>query len=580
MPDTESTPLLGAVAAALRSPAAAALRLVVALVVAATVAAPVAAGWAVTQTRVEATVGITPVTFRVQPAHHSEVRLGIPGTIYLPVSHGPFGVVATVDGPGDPGAGDGDLASYVTPDMLELYTGLFHDPGPAIATYVDLLRRQLIHQFVVVDLALALVGGLAWFVITLPGRRRFAQRETQPRARTAVGVAMALIASFALTALQFHSAGRGTAEDSGRYELTMLDGTLAEGSSTDSPFLRLLLGGAVPKVQTLVRRQEEAQRGYRENASAGLTEQLASMAGPRKGETAVLMQSDMHCNTTMIRLQAEVATMLRSRFGGSVPALLAVSGDLTTNGTAAEGSCIKDEAAIMGGRPVAAVTGNHESDVSIDQMKSAGMTVLDGRTSDVAGVTVLGDEDPSRSELFGDTRLRGDESEADLGSRLYDQAREDRPQMVLVHEAYAAEAFIGTTGMTDFLDARGSTTQPYDDGVRDLPTGALFYGHWHRSIEPRVVWNEDGTWTLVMELDTSGGAIDTPNFGHFSTPWSRPQQEASFPVVFLDRDSGLVTGYQLYRFETDGTATIHPRVDVGTSIPDDIGDVTPAEQLP
>ncbi len=76
----------------------------------------------------------------------------------------------------------------------------------------------------------------------------------------------------------------------------------------------------------------------------------------------------------------------------------------------------------------------------------------------------------------------------------------------------------------------------------------MFYGHWHRSIDPRVLWNSDGTWTLLMELDTSGGAIDTPTIGHFSTPWSRPQQEASFPVVFLDQESRLVTGYQVYRF--------------------------------
>jgi hypothetical protein len=78
-----------------------------------------------------------------------------------------------------------------------------------------------------------------------------------------------------------------------------------------------------------------------------------------------------------------------------------------------------------------------------------------------------------------------------------------------------------------------------------------------------VVWNSDGTWTLVMELDTSGGAIDAPTIGHFSTPWSRPQQEASFPVLFLDKDSGLVTGYQIYRFAVDGAVTIEPRVEVG-----------------
>ena len=539
------------------------LRLVVAVLVAAFVAVPVAAAWAVTQTRVEATVGITPVTFALQPVPHSEVRLGVPGTVYLPISRGPFGVVATVDGPGEPAAGDGDLATYVSPDMLELYTGLFHDPGPAIATYVDLLKSALIHRFLVVELVLALLGGLAWSVVAVVRPRRSPDRETHPGARTAVAVTIALVASSTLAVLQLHADRADAAQASGRYPLPVLDGTPAQGSSTNSPLLRVLLGGAVPKVRKLVGRQEQAERDYRATAQAGLTRQVSLMEGPRSGETAVLMQSDMHCNTTMIRLQTKVASMLHARFGTKAPALMAVSGDLTTNGTAAEGGCIEDESAIMGGGPVAAVTGNHESDVSADQMRAAGMTVLDGSTAEVAGVSVLGDGDPTRTELFGGTKLRGDESEAAMGSRLYEQAREDHPELVLVHEAYAAEAFVGTTGMTDFLEGRGSATTPYDDGVRDLPAGALFYGHWHRSIEPRVVWNDDGTWTLVMELDTSGGAIDTPTIGHFSTPWSRPQQEASFPVVFLDRDRGLVTGYQIYSFATDGTTTVQPRVDVG-----------------
>lgn len=542
------------------------LRLLTTCVLATLLAAPVAAGWAVTQTQVEATVGVTPVIFRVQPTANSELRLGFPGTVFLPLSQGPLGVVATVEGPGEPEAADGDLASYVSPDMLELYTGLFHDPTAAVATYVDLLRKELIHEFVVVDLWLALIGVTAWSAIALIRPRAATDRlSAHPRTQTTGRVAIVFVTSLVLATLQVQASRSGSGESAGRYQLPVLDGTPAEGSSTNSPLLRVLLGGAVPKVQTLVQRQEDGERDYRETALAGLTAQVDAMSGPRDGETAVLMQSDMHCNTTMIRLQAEVVRMLRSRFGEGVPALMAVSGDLTTNGTPAEGGCIRDEAAIMNGGPVAAVTGNHESEVSAEQMTAAGMTGLTGSTNEVAGVEVLGDGDPSRSELFGGTDLRGDESEADLGARLFDRAGEDHPEMVLVHEAYAAEAFVGTTGMTDFLDARGSATTPYDDGVRDLPTGALFYGHWHRSIEPRVVWNDDGTWTLVMELDTSGGAIDTPTIGHFSTPWSRPQQEASFPVVFLDQDTGLVTGYQLYRFDTDGTATVLPRVDIGLS---------------
>jgi len=67
-----------------------------------------------------------------------------------------------------------------------------------------------------------------------------------------------------------------------------------------------------------------------------------------------------------------------------------------------------------------------------------------------------------------------------------------------------------------------------------------------------------------MELNTSGGAIATPTINHFSTPWSTPQQTASFNVVFEDSRSRLVTGYQTYRFDADGTVTVLPRVDVGS----------------
>jgi hypothetical protein len=319
----------------------------------------------------------------------------------------------------------------------------------------------------------------------------------------------------------------------------------------------------VPRVQKLVQRQEDGVRAFREKATRQLEQQSAAMEGPREGETAVVMQSDMHCNTTMIALQRRVVSLLGELHGDDVPAGLAITGDLTTNGTAAEGGCIKSEAAIADGRPIAAVIGNHESATSREQMRDAGMEVLDESRADLGGLSVLGAADPSSSDLLGATRLRGTLGQADVGRQLRATAEQERPDLVLVHEAYAAAPFLGTGDMTSFLRARGSAVTPAQDGVPDVPAGAVFYGHWHRSIEPRVVWNSDGTWTLVMELDTSGGAIDTPTLNHFSTPWSRPQQEASFPVVFWDRESGLVTGYQLYRFETDGTVTVEPRVEVG-----------------
>jgi predicted phosphodiesterase len=551
------------------------LQLVLATVVAAVVAAPLAVAWTVTRTQVQQTVGVTPTSFSLTTAGHSELRLGVAGTLYLPRSKGPLGVVATVQGPTAQDVGGGDLASYVTPDMLQLYTGLFHDPEPALKEYVDVLSRALWHGLLSAELLLAAGGGLTLFALRLvflgravgaapgPALLREGSRGRRARAGAALGVALVASSTLAVVAMWPADSRAEGVPGGGVYDLPSLAGTPAAGTTTNSPVVRLLLGGAVPKVQAMIRRQDDDVRSYRELAQAGLRRQAGAMAGPRDGERAVIVQSDMHCNTTMITLQKKVDAMLRERYGDDVPALMAIAGDLTTNGTAAEGQCIKNEAAIAHGAPVVAVTGNHESETSVKQMEKASMTVLSGKTTTVAGLSALGAGDPERSELFGATHLRGDDTEADVGERLYDTARADRPDLLVVHEAYAAQAFLGVSDMTAFLRARGAPTVRYEDGVRDVPASVVLYGHWHRSIAPRVVWNTDGTWTLVMELDTSGGAIDTPTIGHFSTPWSSPEQEASFPVLFLDKTSGLVTGYQIFRFAVDGAVTVQPRVDVG-----------------
>ncbi|CAN5430507.1 hypothetical protein BH11ACT8_BH11ACT8_04900 [soil metagenome] len=543
------------------------LRLLACLVVAAVLGAPLAVSWAITHTEVRDTIGTSPTTFSLSTRGNSELRLGIAGTVYLPESTGPIGVVATVEGPGDPGAGDGDLANYVRPEMLELYAGLFHDPQAAIDEYVRLIEDELRHQVIVSELVVTGLGGglLFAFSYLLPWRPGIRRRTG--RVVLAGAVVLATSAGLGYGQLETSTAGRGPT--AGTYDLPVLDGTLAAGATTNSPVIRALAGGALSKSMVLVRRQEAREVAYRTQAGADLQAQVALMEAPREGETSVIMQSDMHCNTSMIRLQKQVVALLKQQHGDGVPALMAITGDLTTNGTGAEGTCIRDEAAIAGDTPVAAVIGNHESDISSTQMSDAGMHVLTGDIEDLGGFRVLGDGDPNRSELFGATMPRGDETQEGLGRRLRqvaaDQGSDNRPDLVLVHEAYAAAAFLGIEDMNTFMQNPDATTltDPVEDGVDDVPASAIFYGHWHRSIDPRVVWNSDGSWTLVMELDTSGGAIDSPTINKFSTPWSRPQQEASFPVLFLDEETRMITGYQLYRFATDGTATVLPRVDVG-----------------
>jgi hypothetical protein len=543
-------------------------RLALCLLGSALVALPIAVERGLEHAQVRDTIGLVPARLTLTGTSESELRLGILGTIEIPVSRGPVGVAVTADGaPTTPGSGG--VASYFSPEMLKVYGGLFHDPRAAIARYVEQLTDDLQRRILISELTYTLVGGallmLGSAVVDPALRRRV---EARPVVSAAVALGVGLLASGVVALAEFHDwasqPDRSAAEK--EYPLPSLDGTPAAGAVTDSALLHLAIEDALPKVRKLIARQDEQTRAYETTAEHGLEAAGSAMTGPRPGEVAVLLQSDMHCNAAMISLQRRVVALLADRFGRGTVGLLAITGDLTTNGTAAEGDCVDREAAVAAGAPVAAVTGNHDSDVTVRQMAAAGMHVLTGSTRDLAGLRVLGAGDPNRTEMFGPTATRGQASEQSVGTALYAKAVGDHPDLVLAHEGYAVQSFLGpgVSSMDAFLAGRGSPTQWWDDRIRDLPASAVFYGHWHRDVAPRVVWNSDGTWTLVMELDTSGGAIADPTLNHFSTPWSQPQQPASFPVVFEDRDTGLVTGYQLYGFGTDGSVTVSPRVDVGS----------------
>ncbi len=542
-------------------------QVLVCVVVAAIVSLPLALERGLERTRIHADVGLIPATLTLTGTSDSRLRLGILGSIRVPTSRGPLGLSVTADGaPRTPDA-DAGISSYFSPQMLKVYGGLFHDPDSAIRSYVSQLERDFRARALAAWLLYTVVGTgllLLGLAIMDPALRMRLHRH-RTRA-VAAGAAAGLVLSSGVAALEFSEwAGSADHGEDFDYALPALDGTRAEGAVTDSPVLRLAIEEAAPKVAVLIDRQQSRTDAFVSSATRQLEASRSAMAGPREGEVAVMMQSDMHCNSAMIALQRRVVEMVDRKYGAGSVSLLAISGDLTTNGTAAEGSCIADEAAIAGDAPVVAVTGNHESDLSARQMADADMTVLTGSTKDRAGTTVLGAGDPSRTEMFGLTRLRGEATETSVGRALYETALGDHPDITLVHEAYSAGAFIGDVpDMRAFLDGRGSDRAWWEDGVRDLPTGALFYGHWHRNVQPRVVWNSDGTWTLVMELNTSGGAIASPTFNHFSTPWSKPQQRASFTMLFKNEASGLVTGYQRYSFATDGTVTVQPRIEIGS----------------
>ncbi len=259
-----------------------ALRLLFAVVLSGILTFPLAVAWAVNRSEVHELVGITPTTFSLTTSGRSEVRLGVAGTVFIPVSRGPLGVVATVDGPGDPDIGNGDLASYVTPEMLSLYAGLFHDPEPAVKQYVDELKDEFQQRLVLAIGTLAVFGGLAVFALSYVVPLRRAPRDGEWRLRMAGAMAFVLVCTSTIAMLQMWPANADEQGD-GAYPLTALDGTVAAGSTTNSPVLRTLFVDAAPRVRTLISRQEASEENFRALAAAGLTAQIDNLVGPQDG---------------------------------------------------------------------------------------------------------------------------------------------------------------------------------------------------------------------------------------------------------------------------------------------------------
>ena len=112
----------------------------------------------------------------------------------------------------------------------------------------------------------------------------------------------------------------------------------------------------------------------------------------------------------------------------------------------------------------------------------------------------------------------------------------------------------------------GACTPDFDDGIDDQPPGIVNIGHLHKLDGPWVLWNTGGrqiTWTVVDQLGSSGGVENRPTVNRFSTPTSAPLKPLTVRLQFVNRKSGLQTGFATISCSTDGECTVSDRVDVG-----------------
>jgi hypothetical protein len=142
------------------------------------------------------------------------------------------------------------------------------------------------------------------------------------------------------------------------------------------------------------------------------------------------------------------------------------------------------------------------------------------------------------------------------------------PVQVVLHQPDAMLGYLGIDDIDRLRATRGHETQPWDDGIPDLPPGSVSYGHWHEADGPFVVWNTDTadvTWTVVDQLGTSGGVEEQPTINRFSTPYSPPLKPMSVRLHYVDRDTGAVTGAVELTFDVDGRLSVGQRVELGSS---------------
>jgi hypothetical protein len=539
-------------------------------------ALPVATVHALTATQVHDDVGIVPATLRLAPGH-SAVQTGLlGGTIYdTDLTRYGFGITVTLDGPP---ANLGQIHSLASPQLKKsekVYASMFDHPGSLRAGYADAIGKAITGNFSRMEVAAGLSLGTAAFLISL------LSGSTAPRRTSVVALGALLLLSAGYSIHRYLDWRQDNAVPTPTYPVEILRGTALVNARADNQTTPALLDTLVPLAEAELRREREENKQFVQKSYDTIDDLVSTgrIAVPRSGETACLLLSDVHANADMIAAYRHLVERLNATYGASTLGVTFFDGD-QTYGSAATKTAVDAMAKI--GSEAYAVVGNHDSDLTIGQMNDAGIHILNGPAQQTGnGLTAVGATDPhltKQGALFAaDTIARPgyeDETEADAGRKLLDQMKQSHPTIGLAHEAYAFAPVldlphVSRDTMTDWFAAghkvadadRGADV---DDDVPDIPASAVAYGHWHRPFSYRVAGNSDGTWTVVMELGTAGGANPQLSLSHFSTPETIPGKEASAAIAIVNNKSQLVTDVQEIRTSRSGEVRAGPRHRVGS----------------
>jgi hypothetical protein len=536
---------------------------------AAIVSLPVAAVSALDNAEVHRQIGPHPATIEFTANGSSSLRTGLADNLFIDKSWHGIGLSARIDGSGTADIGSSPITAIISQNRLNAYVGLGHDSQSVIEGFRKPLIDDAVDKFTRYELigtgALGALGGALLY--TPLGRMRRLDGSRNPYRRTGWSLATAAVvgASVLTTNGAVQSFENTSPHADARYPIASLKNTGLAGAYADSSLLKQLVDRSVPNAKKYFERGKDKGRQYVVETTNQLQSQRALMAAPREDEVALLLESDRHSNEPMIRATANFIDIYKADHGDDAIEQILDAGD-RDYGTPFE-KYYRSLFKLLSSRvPVVGVRGNHDLAQSTEDIENAGVTLVDGDVVKTGSTTVLGEADPSQTVLFGATTLPEGVTQTTIGDKAYETAKEQQPEVTLLHEGYAVAAMLGVDDIKKVMATPSSYQTPYMDGIRDIPTNMIAYGHWHEDAPYKVLDNSDGTWTVVFQLGTAGGAIGDATIGNMiGLPYEPPKKQASFVMAFKNKTSGLITGAQIYRFDPDGTVTIEPRIDFGTS---------------
>lgn len=500
---------------------------------------PAAAYYGLTHAEADDYLGANKAHFSITTNGKTKLDTGVGGAGTVPIHKGAYGVKVEVKGI-ESAEDPSQISSLFSSDTIAKYASLYGDPEEAVEGVEALLVEDAIKQGLIAE-AIALAA-----IAACVAGGSFIVRDDIKQKRlltplVATGLFAAEIAALGTASITPDSPP--VAESS---IIKSLDGTYFEGSSTTDEPLRTILDRAVPTIKNLGKRQNHFLEEYQAAAKLSLESQKDTLSVPLSNEEVIMTFSDLHCSYAMIPLLKEIADLYH-------PQTVISSGDDTNFGSALENGCIQREKTITDPSHMVVSGGNHDSKITEKQMDDAGIKNLGGKTLDINGTSVLGDDDPEITPPLtsGYRIFEGkEETEEQLGDRILEQALKDQPDVITLHQPTAVKPII------EYLN------NPSDSSLRIA--SLVLNGHLHRRDGPYVIWNGDGSWTVQYQMGTAGG-VGTATLSSFSTPFSKPLTPGEATIFFKDKESRLITGYQILSFQTDGSVTIETRVNVGSS---------------